>query len=182
MKFKNVTITNKPTFAMVETFIAEKNLFCNAKECYDYWEKKKWLTKKKTEVKTLETAINVYNSIAVQREVKRQLKNAKFKNKQERKKREHEIIKTLQSINRLKVAPHSTPYMPYKGQLSDERWVAFRQFILKVRGEKCESCGMTTGLQVHHLQYRNNAMAWEYNCNEVMVLCRDCHKKIHNIK
>lgn len=182
MTFKGDKIVGKPTLAMIEIYIAEQGLFCEPQDVYYYWDKKDWLTKKGVEVKTLEVAIHVYNSIAVQREVRKQLKNTKFKNKEEKLRREREIIKSLQAVRKLKVAPHSNPYMPYKGQLSDERWKAFRTFILKVRGNKCETCGATKGLQVHHLQYRNNAMAWEYTCNEVMVLCRDCHKKIHNIK
>lgn len=182
MTYKGDKIIGKPSLALIEIYIAEKGLFCEPKECFDYWEKKKWLTKKGVEVKTLEAAIHVYNSISVQHEVKKQLKNEKFKNKKEKREKEKQILESLNHIRHLKIAPHSKPYMPYIGQLSDDRWKAFRTFVLKVRGEKCETCGSTKGLQVHHLQYRNNAMAWEYNCNEVMVLCRDCHKKIHNIK
>lgn len=182
MTFKGDKIIGKPTLAMIEMYIAEKGLFCEPQDVYYYWEKKDWLTKKGAEVKTLEAAINVYNSIAIQREVKKKLGNAKFKNKKEKQEREREITKSLQMVKKLKVAPQSNPYMPYKGQISDERWKAFRTFVLKVRGERCEACGATHCLQVHHLQYRNNAMAWEYTCNEVVVLCKDCHKKIHNIK
>ena len=182
MTFKGDKIVGKPTLALIEIYIAEQGLFCEPQECYDYWEGKGWLTKKGVEPKSIEVAVHVFNSIAVQREVRKQLENTQFKDKNEKQEREREIIESLKRVKKIKVAPQANPYLPYRGQLSDERWKAFRLFVLKVRGEKCEVCGTTKNLQVHHLQYRSSAMAWEYNCNEVMVLCKDCHKKIHNIK
>ena len=73
MTFKGDKIVGKPTFAMVEIYIAEQGLFCDAQDAFTYWENKGWLTKKGVEPKTLEIAIHVFNSIAVQREVKKQL-------------------------------------------------------------------------------------------------------------
>lgn len=182
MTFKGDRIIGKPTFAMIESFIAEKGLFCEPQDVLTYWENKKWLTNNGAEPKTLEIAIHVFNSIATQKEVRNRIKNAKFKNKKEKEQRKKEIYDSLKKVKKLKSSPLPTPYMHYVGQLSDARWKAFREFVFVVRGEKCETCGNTTNLQVHHLQYRNYAMAWEYNCNEVVVLCRNCHKKIHGIE
>ena len=74
MTFKEDNIVGKPTFAMIEIYIAEKGLFCNPKDCMSYWENKQWLTHKGVEPKTLESAIDSYNSIAVQKFVKRNQK------------------------------------------------------------------------------------------------------------
>lgn len=71
------------------------------------------------------------------------------------------------------------PSMSYIEQLTDDRWKAFREFIFAVRGRKCEKCGETTSLQVHHPKYIPGRKAWEYNCKEVKVLCRKCHAAIH---
>lgn len=71
---------------------------------------------------------------------------------------------------------------PYEKQLQDKRWKAFRKFVFAVRGNKCEICGGTHVLQVHHPKYISGRRAWEYTCNEVQVLCHDCHEKVHNIK
>ena len=71
MTLKGDKIIGKPTLAMIEIYIAEKGLFCEPQDCYNYWERKNWLTKKGIEVKTLEAAVNVFNSIAVQREVRK---------------------------------------------------------------------------------------------------------------
>lgn len=70
----------------------------------------------------------------------------------------------------------------YAEQLKDERWLAFREFVFKVRGCRCERCGYSKELQVHHIQYKNGRLAWEYTCNEVMVLCSLCHKNLHGIE
>ena len=70
----------------------------------------------------------------------------------------------------------------YEEQLKDSRWLIFREKVFKARGRKCEHCGSTIYLQVHHPKYRTGRKAWEYSTDEVVVLCRECHKKEHNIK
>jgi 5-methylcytosine-specific restriction endonuclease McrA len=69
----------------------------------------------------------------------------------------------------------------YNEQLKDPRWKAFRQFVFAVRGCKCEVCGYRENLQVHHPKYIKGRAAWEYTCNEVVVLCDKCHKKVHGL-
>ena len=69
--------------------------------------------------------------------------------------------------------------LKYQDQLNDPRWFAFRQFIFTGRGCKCEICGSDIVLQVHHPHYISGRKAWEYACNEVVVLCKDCHSKMH---
>lgn len=198
MTFKGDKIIGKPTLAMVEIFIAEKGLFCDAKECFDYWENKQWLTHKGVEPKTLESAIVSYNSIAVQKFVQRNQKllgiskvKRKDKKKAKRKARKELLAgnKNLDNLIKLENFGLKEPkeksdkdYIPYEEQLKDKRWEAFRKFIFAVRGKRCEMCGEKDRLQVHHPKYRKGALAWEYNCNEVQVLCRDCHKAVHGIK
>lgn len=72
-------------------------------------------------------------------------------------------------------------WIPYEDQLKDSRWYAFRKKVLAVRGHKCERCGSAENLQIHHPKYVKGCLAWEYSCKEVIVVCRDCHKKIHGI-
>lgn len=71
--------------------------------------------------------------------------------------------------------------MHYDEFLQDPRWKAFRQFVFSVRGRKCERCQSSGNLQVHHIKYKEGLLPWEYTCNDVMVLCRGCHEKIHGI-
>lgn len=179
MTFNGEEIGDKPTLIQIEIYVGELGLFCEPQDVYDYCEKKEWLTKRGKPIKTLEAAIHVYNSLAVQRYVESnsELKVHKdIENKKERKaaiRKEKEIV--LQSRKK-------RPYSIYRDQIKDQRWKIFRWFILKVRGEQCEICGSQSNLQVHHTHYRTDAKAWEYNCNEVMVVCRDCHQKLHGIK
>jgi 5-methylcytosine-specific restriction endonuclease McrA len=73
------------------------------------------------------------------------------------------------------------PFSQYSEQLKDEKWKAFRDFVLVVRGKKCEMCGATEKLQIHHPNYIKGRKAWEYNCNEVIVLCEQCHRNVHGL-
>lgn len=197
MTFNGDTIIGKPTLAMVEIYIAEKGLFCEAQDCYDYWEAKNWLNQKGKEIKTLEQAINSYNEIVVFKTVKKNQKklgitklNRRDKQKAKRKARKELLAgnKGLENLIKLesfvvkKKAKEKESYIPYDEQLKDKKWEAFRKFIFAVRGKKCEKCGSTKILQVHHPKYVYGRKAWEYTCNEVMVLCKECHEKVHNIK
>ena len=198
MTFKGDTIVGKPTLAMVEIYIAEKGLFCEAQDAYDYWENKEWLTKKGIEPKTLENAIDCYNSIAINRFAKRSAKSLGItKLRGKKKKSEMKILRRtifsgglkglenqikIESFEAKKKVVNKREYTPYEEQLQDKRWEAFRKFIFAVRGKKCEMCGGTHILQVHHPKYKGGRLAWEYTCNEVQVLCKECHEKVHNIK
>lgn len=201
MTFKGDKIIGKPTFAMVEICIAERGYECEPLETFNYWDKKKWITKKGNEIATLENAVQVYNGIVVQRKLKEVAKEIGFakiskKNKDKVKKKykqdKEERIKDKSIINAImlesmglkdnKEKSKKPEWKPYDEQLHDKKWLAFRKFIFEVRGKRCEMCGEKDRLQVHHPKYRKGALAWEYNCNEVQVLCRDCHKAVHGIK
>lgn len=184
----------------VEIYIAEKGLFCEPKDAYEYWEKKEWLTAKHVEVKTLENAIDVFNGMVVNRAAKK-IARAKGITKLPKKIKERNIKsirKALVSGNKcydslVKLESFSLPkketpvshktdcHMPYDEQLKDKRWEAFRRFVFAVKGKKCELCGSQSIIQVHHPKYIYGRMAWEYTCNDVMVVCKKCHEKIHKI-
>lgn len=58
----------------VEIYIAEKGLYIEPEDVFNYWDKKHWLTKKGEPVKTLESAINVVNGLIARKIRKRQSK------------------------------------------------------------------------------------------------------------
>ena len=70
----------------------------------------------------------------------------------------------------------------YNRLLEDKRWKEFRLKVLSERGNKCEFCGGTHILQIHHTFYISGKMPWEYNIDDMMVLCKKCHQRIHNIQ
>lgn len=69
----------------------------------------------------------------------------------------------------------------YSRLLEDERWKEFRLKVMSERGNKCECCGGTHILQIHHTFYISGKMPWEYEINDMRVLCKKCHQRIHNI-
>lgn len=191
MTYEGDEIGARPSFSLVEVYIAEKGLYVTPREVFDYWDKKEWKTAKGVPVKTLEAAVNVVNSISLQRktrEVRKNTpeemkldKNARRKARNKRKEEFRQQVKDARKKARKLSYENNQPkpYVGYNEQLKDPRWKAFRWFIRKVRGEKCEICGSTQTLQVHHTHYNSNCMAWEYTCKDVLILCRECHMKIH---
>lgn len=69
----------------------------------------------------------------------------------------------------------------YNRLLDDKRWKEFRLKVMSERGNKCEYCGGTDILQIHHTFYIRGKMPWEYEINDMRVLCKKCHQRIHNI-
>lgn len=69
----------------------------------------------------------------------------------------------------------------YNRLLEDKRWKEFRLKVLSERGNKCECCGGTDVLQIHHTFYISGKMPWEYDIKDMRVLCRTCHQIIHHL-
>lgn len=162
-----------PTLELLQQHIDEKGYNLSAKKIYEKCSKRKWLTKQGTPIKTLECLVGAYNGIGCYKAIT---------NKDRKRKRKNNLneLRELMKKCPAKEDNHDT-YIIYKEQMKDERWLAFRKFVLAVRGERCECCNRTTHLQIHHLQYQKKRLAWEYTVNDVRVLCMDCHKKVHNI-
>ena len=85
---------------------------------------------------------------------------------------------TAQEINEIDSHKHKEYY---KHLLKDKRWEEFRLKVMSERGSKCECCGGTDILQIHHTFYMHGKMPWEYEINDMRVLCKKCHQRIHNI-
>ena len=70
--------------------------------------------------------------------------------------------------------------MDYKEKLKDPRWIKRRREIMERNNHKCMICGEDSVLlNVHHLRYRKDAEPWEYDDCELVTLCEDCHKMVH---
>lgn len=58
-------------------------------------------------------------------------------------------------------------------------WKALREDRLKYDNYKCQKCGKAYNLQVHHIRYPE---VWgEETIDDLITLCDECHKKVHNI-
>lgn len=71
--------------------------------------------------------------------------------------------------------------MKYKEQLADSRWLQKKTEILIRDNYSCRKCGAKSNLNVHHLSYEEGKLAWEYQNEKLITLCKKCHEKEHNI-
>ncbi len=156
------------SFEEIADYINKRNLAVSPEYVVSYWTKKKWITKKGTPVKTLAAAVDVANSIFLTK--KRREKGETTSN-----------LKSLRKMKREKEKLEYTKFTTYNNQLQDDRWIAFRNFVLTTRGKRCEKCGSDKHIQIHHPYYIKGRAAWEYNCLDVIVLCSCCHEKEHHI-
>lgn len=72
--------------------------------------------------------------------------------------------------------------MTYYEQLKTSQWFDYRSKVIEAKGSKCEHCQnlfYVDKIQVHHCGYDFERKAWEYELDEVKVLCRSCHQSIH---
>ena len=70
--------------------------------------------------------------------------------------------------------------MDYNEQLKTEEWAKKREYIVKRDNYTCYLCGYHgLLLNVHHIEYLPNKMAWDYPDEMLFTVCRGCHKIIH---
>lgn len=71
----------------------------------------------------------------------------------------------------------------YLELLRDPRWQKARLLTMQRAGFACERCGdKDTTLNVHHKNYKSGHAPWEYELNNFVCLCRDCHEIVHKQK
>ena len=70
--------------------------------------------------------------------------------------------------------------MDYKEQLKNQLWLNKKAEILKRDNYRCANCGNIVNLQVHHKRYISGRMAWEYDNDDLITLCRNCHYSTHS--
>lgn len=71
----------------------------------------------------------------------------------------------------------------YKEFLDTPYWDGVRCYKLQKANYKCQLCGKTGKLNVHHRTYENHGMEHVKKVadSDLIVLCEDCHRKFHNI-
>ena len=77
---------------------------------------------------------------------------------------------------------HKKKLISYKDQLKDKRWKKLANKIIKIDNYTCQLCGSHEHLQVHHKKYIKDRLAWEYDEENLITLCSECHKKVHHLK
>jgi hypothetical protein len=70
--------------------------------------------------------------------------------------------------------------LSYIEQLRHPNWQRKRLEMLASNDWTCAKCAaVDKELHVHHLRYVKGRMAWEYEDEELQVLCNACHKLTH---
>lgn len=64
----------------------------------------------------------------------------------------------------------------YESYIHSSAWRNRRKRALELANYKCEKCGCKENLHVHHLSYEHFGNELD---NELQVLCRECHQRVH---
>jgi 5-methylcytosine-specific restriction endonuclease McrA len=62
-------------------------------------------------------------------------------------------------------------------RLDAKAYHTLRRDILERDGWRCQACGSTAGLEVHHIERRSQQ--GEDAEDNLITLCSDCHRAIH---
>ena len=69
--------------------------------------------------------------------------------------------------------------MEYREYLKTDTWNEKRKARLKIDGHRCQMCGSSHCLEVHHITYRNKGH--ENVWKDLVTLCAGCHEKVHRM-
>lgn len=68
----------------------------------------------------------------------------------------------------------------YNDYLKDPKWQKKRLEIFNRDNWACQLCGNSDKtLSIHHKKYQKNFKPWEYDNDDLITLCSDCHTKFH---
>ena len=56
---------------------------------------------------------------------------------------------------------------------------AFNKIVFEERNKECEKCGSKENLQIHHIKGYALFPELRFDLNNVLLLCKECHKDIH---
>ena len=86
-------------------------------------------------------------------------------------------------LNEDEIAKYITG-MPYADFLCTPYWKTIADYVKHKYDGVCKLCGHKDNLNVHHKTYDNHG--YEHRAavieSDLIILCRDCHEKIHGIK
>lgn len=88
------------------------------------------------------------------------------------------LPESVLNIIKEKLDGNISSYDAYSSRVSGKyrRW---RNAVLVQDGYKCKNCGSLENLEVHHIIPFSEGTDLRYDVNNGIVLCRDCHRRIH---
>jgi len=99
---------------------------------------------------------------------------------------EHQRVESITKAFEELVAGMTRPYqrelmrMCYSDFLQTHYWEVLRRYVLLLHRDRCDQCGLTINLQVHHRSY--DFIHDEYqHLDDLAVLCDRCHREQHGL-
>lgn len=65
----------------------------------------------------------------------------------------------------------------YFSYMSSPQWAEKKRQRMAIDGGRCQMCGTTENLQIHHFGYKN--FTTENPWVDLVTVCENCHKNIH---
>lgn len=62
--------------------------------------------------------------------------------------------------------------------MQTKQWSELKEHRLRIAQNKCEHCGSTNKLHLHHVTYERLT---QEHIEDVVILCEECHNKVHFI-
>lgn len=90
-------------------------------------------------------------------------------------------VNTAKKIASQKKSIYSSRRVGISADYRDPRWRDLRARVLTRDGNVCQSCKSTWDLQVHHVRYIRGKRIWDSPITDLVTLCDECHRKVHNI-
>lgn len=78
---------------------------------------------------------------------------------------------------REEIKSHKEKYDEY---IASDSWKEKRQEVFAIQGHQCSICGALSNLRVHHMNYDNLFHEEDNQYSDLIVLCDDCHTKLHD--
>ena len=90
-----------------------------------------------------------------------------------------ELPSSLSSTSEIDTNAYATEqFIMFKhNYLQSQKWRDKRSLVIQ-RDKRCQLCGATSQLEVHHLSYKHLA---QEPLEELITLCRTCHQTRHDI-
>lgn len=71
--------------------------------------------------------------------------------------------------------------MRYRDFLNTRYWMIIADYKKHCADRKCQLCGSSTSVNVHHKTYEHHGIEIDYYKEDLIVLCKNCHEKFHDI-
>lgn len=91
------------------------------------------------------------------------------------------LLKNKKARKRSSIINREERLKKYHSYLLTPKWRTISQTVIKRDGNKCTKCGSTKILHAHHKTYKNIFNELNH-LEDLITLCKECHKVIHKKK